>query len=147
MTENSFDRITVVETIYHRPYMDETLAVDSRFSRIISSGEQPYQRQNHKPNTTATEEWKQLDCGWLKDNVGMLVITNDEGKFFEVYPTEEEKEEIKLRILEIAYEKNPLAVWYVPPTESFRGCPSDPELLWIRCQHGTAKYTLTVLPK
>lgn len=142
--EDNFDRLTVVEMVYHRPYGEETLAVDTRFTRKVDSGEQPYQRLCHKPTNMATEEWKELDFGWLKESIGMIVIVNNEG-FYPLNPTEEEEKEVESRVIEIGYSEKD--TWEIPPRESFRGTPSNPSGLRIRCRSGMAKYTLTVLPK
>jgi hypothetical protein len=150
MTKENPDLLTVIETVCFRPYMDESFVVDSRFSRRLETSEQPYQRLHHKGGAVATEQWKQLDFGWLKENTGMISITNDEGTFYEVNPTEEEREDVEKRVIEVGYQSlNDIQdfVWFVPPGEDFRGSPSHPSRLWIRCQHGEARFTLTVFPK
>ena len=147
MSEEGLDRILVIDSVYFCPYNDEVIGVDSRYDRPLETQEQVYTRQCHNPNTVSTEEWRQLDFGWLSSNIGMFVITNDEGKYYDTHPSEEEKEDTKKRILQIRCNANPDCVWLIPPGESFRGSPSDPSHLWIRCEHGQAKYTLTAFPR
>lgn len=141
------DRITVVDMLYHQRVDKKIRLIESRFSRELEISKQPYEREFE-----ATEEWQPLDCGWLEGKVGMLAITNDEGRFLEVIPTEEEREAVALKVLEIAYDPGDPnhhipGSWLVPPGESMRGSPSHAESLEIRCQSGTAKFTLHLLPK
>ncbi len=147
--EEPKDRISVVEMVYHRPFGDQATVIESRFSRDLQGHEQPYTR-----NLKATEEWQQLDCGWLP-NAGMLVIHNTEGKFLQVNPTDEERKESASKILEVCFDwpdrtgwkKDPTHCWLVLPGESMRGCPSQPRELYIHSQSGVAKYTIHLLPR
>jgi hypothetical protein len=151
MTEqgSGLDRITVLESVYYRPYNQQPIALEIRSSRSLKSDEKPYQRQNHK-KTVATEEWKEVDFGWLENDLGLFVIQNDEGSMYETIPTEDEKSEDKKKVLEIGFgtpENPPQDVWLIPPHESFRGSPSSSSNVMIRSQHKEIKYTLTAFPK
>lgn len=141
------DRLVVVETVYHQPTGEQPTAVESRFSRDLQTVEQPYQRQ-----LTATEEWKPLDCGWIKD-AGMLVIQNLEGKF-QANPTDEERAEAAARVLEVSYREDQdpnMDVsrhgWLIYPGESFRGCPSNLDLLAVRSQYGSLRLSVFIIPR
>ena len=141
------DFLTVVETVYHRPFGQEPKSAEFRFSRELETNEQVYERR-----LKVGEEWQPLDCGWLGDNVGMLSIHNHEGESLQVNPTDEEQESISKRIVELAYDYVDMSEydygsWLVPPGESFRGYPRSPKELRIRCQSGTAWITLYLYPR
>lgn len=143
------DRLTVIETIYYQPFGEEASASDNRYScELKTSGQQLYGPRKLK----ATQEWQQLDVGWLKDGLaGMFSIKNIEGLVREKLPSADELKEVATRIIEITYDpeddrENPLC-WEIPPGQSFQGKPSHIDKLYIRTQFGTAKYLLTVFPK
>lgn len=137
------DRITVVSQTYYQRLGKNPIQVESRFSRGVSSGQQLYQREEE-----VGENWVPLDLGWIT-KVGFLEIANNEGRFLQVIPTEEEREDTAKKILEVrGYDATCSSgcLWLVPPGESFRGFPSKPQNLFIRSQLGTIEYTLYVFP-
>lgn len=134
-------RIVVVESVYHQRFGEDPEEVQSRFSRALESNEQLYKRQ-----LKATEEWQPLDCGWLRGNVGMLVIANTEGQFLTPNPTDEEREALSKRVIEVAYGAGIKFSWLIPPGESMRGCPSSAGSLHVRCHSETATFTLYLFP-
>lgn len=142
------DRITVVERVYHQRFGEQPVQMESRFGRELSDGEQPYIRTG--VNCKATEKWGLIDSGWIR-TAGMIIIVNEEGKFRQIKPTEEEREESNKKILEVAYLCSGVLAsnnhrWFVLPGESMRACPSDIKSLGIRCQSGEAKFTICVYP-
>lgn len=136
-------RLTVVESLYHQASGEEGMMVSSRFSRDLESDDQAYGPRRLK----ATEEWQPLDCGWVEE-MGMVSITNEEGKRLQVNPTEKEKEATAKKVLELALTPNPDSLWsfLIPPGESFRGYPST-QKLWIRSQSGITRFSNFVIPK
>lgn len=134
------DRLTIVETVYHRQYGEEATSVESRFTRELETQEQPYTRR-----LKVEEDWRSLDVGWIAQ-VGMLIIENTEGKFLHRNPTEAEKAETLKKILEIKHEGSE-GCWLILPGESMRACPSDASSLRIRCQLGIARFTIHVFSK
>lgn len=149
------DRITVVETVYHQAEGDQPTAIESRFSRRLQTKEQPCVRK-----LVAGPEWHLVDresmdrpgC-WL-ERVGMLVIRNEEGEFTQVVPTSQERAEVAARVLSLGVGVSISADEHIvmpfarilPGKESCRFQPTDISNLWIRCQAGKAKYTVTMLP-
>ena len=143
------DRLTVRETVYHHPFGHNPQAIETRFSHELENTEQLYER-----HLQVTEEWQPLDCGWLKDKAGMLIIQNDEGQFLYVNPTDEEREATAKKTVEIGYghHKHDFGTignhcWLIPPGESMRARPSHVSNLAIRCQSGVAEITLYLIPK
>lgn len=134
------NRLTVVETVYHQTFGEQPVSVESRFERELQSDEQMYQRRK-----IATEEWQPLDLGWVEE-VGCVVAQNTEGQFLQLIPTPEQRAENAKKILEVAYLPAAGMVFYVPPGESLRLYPSHPKQLVIRCQAGTVKYTVNIIP-
>jgi hypothetical protein len=148
-------RITVVETVYHQQSGGQPTAVVNRHGRPLDTDEAPYTRQ-----VNLTEEWQALDLGWLEGNVGMLVLSNEEGKGYTVNPPRSELEDVRRRIVEVTYEwpsgprdmhsppKVALAPeWYVFPGESMRATPAHADLLRLRSQHVKARVLLTLFPR
>lgn len=134
------DRLAVVETAYHQQFGKQPHSIETRFSRQLSTQNQLYERQ-----LVATEEWYPLDCGWL-ESTGMMVLVNNEGKFLQVQPTDEEREAAERKVLEVSYQDAPHNVWLILPRESMRAQPGDVRKLRIRCQSGVARFTLCLFP-
>jgi hypothetical protein len=139
------DHLTIWEHVYFQRAGQETTDFETVSSRQLSNleEEEPYYRQ-----TKATETWKPIDCGWFKDkSIGMIVIRNDEGKFRQTIPTEEEAVEARKRILEVRYQgASDDHVFLILSQESFRATPKMAPSLEIRCQCGVAKFSLGVFP-
>jgi len=143
------NRLTVVGSIYFVAANEQPESVDTGFSRDLASEEQPYRRR-----LKATEEWQRLDCGWIKE-ASQVFIANEEGKGLQVNPTDEEREDIARRIIEVSFCEDGegpndtfiSSVWLVSPGESMRGLPSRVDRLCVRCQHGTARFTLYIVPR
>ena len=138
-------RLTVVEQVYHQIAGEQPTSVNSQFSRVLASDEQPYVRR-----CKATEDWQPIDIGWVED-VGMLVIVNNEGTFRHRIPTDEQRAEVAKRVLDVGVETATgicriLRVWKIPPGESGRGQPIYPKQLRIRSQYGTVLFTIYVFP-
>lgn len=136
-------RIGVVSLLYHQQPGVDPISIDSRFSRWLESTEQPYLRK-----ITIKEEWTPLDLGWIGDKVGMLLIKNEEGHF-QIQPTEEQRQEVMARIVELAVESAAgiIVLWgLVRPLESIQFEPSNAQYLRLRCRKGQAKITLAVMP-
>lgn len=143
------DRITSSGITYHQQEGREASEFPISFERVLKHSDQPYTRIN----LHATTEWEKLipDSCWVH-NVGMIIVRNTEGTDFQANPTSEEIEDISKRVLEIGTPEyynitGRTLAWLILPGESFQGSPSSKELLWIRCAHKTASYTLVVFPK
>lgn len=135
------DRVTVVETVYHAPAGRSPTPIESRFERKLETDEQLYQRY-----MKVGEKWTPLDCGWLGENVGMLLIHNEEGLNLFTIPTEEELAAINARVVELSYNRTGEG-WLVLPRESMRACPSSTKGLFMRCRSGEANITVSLIPK
>jgi hypothetical protein len=133
-------RVTVVDKIYYQQHGDQPIVVDVAFSKDLKASEQPYVRK-----TSADESWKPLDCGWI-DSVGIVHITNVNGAFPAVIPSEKEVEEARKKILEIRYQDSECC-FLIPPGECIRLSPSHAAQLRIRSRHGTTKYVIRVFSK
>lgn len=141
LRERLKDRITVVSQTYYQRFGKNPVLAESRFSRDVSLGQQPYQREEE-----VGEDWLHLDLGWIT-TVGLIVIVNNEGQSLQVIPTGEEQENRARKILEVRSSdatSSPGCLWLIPPGESFQGFPSRPQDLFIRSQSGTTEYTLYV---
>lgn len=137
-------RLTIVETVYYQTPNTPASQVSSSFMRSLETHEQPYERK-----MVATEEWQPLineQC-WVKE-CSLILVTNEEGRYLQVNPTEEEREATAAKVLEISFDiTNLTGDWEVPPGETFRGNPRHPQALFIRCRSGEARFTLHVFPR
>jgi hypothetical protein len=134
------DRLLVVESIFHQSPGEDPYVTEHRFARSLQTKEQPFTRK-----TTAGENWKSLDCGWI-ERAGMLFIINEEGKFRQTNPTEEELREAAKKIIEVSFTTN-TDVWLILPGESMRAYPSNIRNLLVRCRSGTARITAHIFPE
>lgn len=123
------DRITVVEQVSHQSPQNERLYPYAHsFWRELESVEQPYERSLTIGNT-----WIPIDIGWLKGKgLGMLIVRSEEKR--------------NGVTVELGYRGCPYR-WEIPPSESFRGTPSDPDELMIRCKGEKAKVTIISYPR
>jgi len=130
----------VVEIVYHQQKNRPATSSDNRFTRSLANDQQPF----YRIGIEVGKDWQPLieNC-WITD-IGMIHIFN-EGTRFVVQPTTEEQAEADAKILEISEKR--ANGWLIPPKETFRGSPTNPENLWIRSLHGRITYTLTVYPK
>lgn len=135
------DRLTIVERVYHQQYGQSPVSHESRYSVRLKTHEQPYLRY-----ATASEEWKPLDCGWLKGAAGMMVISNEAGKNTQVNLTDDEKKAVAAQVLEVLHDgdKYPMII---QPKESIRIRTDNDDLLIIRCRKGTVRYSLFALAR
>jgi hypothetical protein len=131
--------LTVVETVYHHHPSLTPLTTDNRFTRHISTDEQPYSRF-----VVVGEEWQPIDYGWLKDKpIGMMVIENCPPQLM-THPTLEEKRVLDAAVIEVGLP--PFA--QVLPGESCRFHPHESVLnnLRIRCRQGNTRCRVTLIP-
>jgi hypothetical protein len=138
------DRVTVVQHVYHQSPDDQPFAVTTGFNRYLATKEQAYQRK-----TKVGTDWESLDTGWL-NQASLLLIKNEEGKFTQQTPSEEEREESQRKVIEVACGPNLPANhepdWLVLPQEEIRVTPADLSRIRIRCQYGIAYFTVTLIP-
>lgn len=131
-------RVVVVGHVYHQNIGEQPKNVESRFVRLLDSDDQPIIRRRF----TVGESWQKIDFGWIQ-KPGMLVIENLEGRFIQTIPAPDEIKEASKKVLEISNE-NSLPIFLIPAGEDMRGMPGAD--LYIRCQSGTAKYSISVMP-
>lgn len=137
------NRYVVVEMVHFQPIDGQPVSHESRFNRRVDSEEQPYGPRR----TRVTDTWTEIDLGWLRgDNVGQLIIQNDEGKGLQTQPSPEEIRDIKSRVIEVSMgDSGPL--FRIPPGESIRLTSPAPELsLRLRCVNGPARITFIAFP-
>jgi hypothetical protein len=134
------DRVTVVEHVYHRrDGAGPVEAPPTRFWRALRTSSQPYQR-----SLVADESWRKLELGWVPDP-GLLILYNLEGKYLQANPTDEERDDIARRILEVSYAGHERG-FLVPAGESTRMCPTHAADLMVRSRHGTIRYQVFAVP-
>jgi len=146
--------LSLVQDIYHQASAQEPEQVSARYSRVLSDNEQMYRRK-----TTLTDEWRLLDVGWV-NNIGLVVIHNDEGSNFRNQPSSHELMQVAQRVIEVCFiPKQPpnrdmhspakpklLAHIIVRPGELVHFEPDEgAEVMW-RCRFGSTRCTLYVVP-
>lgn len=128
-------RIVIVETATVVPMAGSPQQTVSRFSRPLTTDEQPYVRQ-----LKITDAWTPLDTGWFAGQpCGMMLLANQE----------KDREAVVEMLLTDC--PTPSAgkwrpEWLVLPGESMRGCPCDLSVVRLRCRKGIALVTLTLYP-
>lgn len=138
-----FGCLTFVGMLYHRESpSEEATSNEIRFNRNLNIQEQPYERKKLKVG----EEWRPIDYGFLNDvPLSMILIKNEEGKGFQILPTEEEKAETLAKVLEVGYEGWDKG-FQIPVGESHPFTPSDFKALRIRSLSGITRYSIAVIP-
>ena len=149
------DSMTVVEQIYHQPAGEEPTAYHHSFVRKLTVQEQPYSRK-----IKVGEGWQPLDLGWFADKpdaVGMVQVVNNEGRFTQTQPTDEERVAAAAKVICLVSRVIDAGIggmlaedsfcWLIRPGESFRGSSTDATRIWIRCQFGVAQATVNVFPR
>lgn len=123
-------RLTVVSQVTYQTVGKQVSSVISRYSLPVLEDEQRYPDRPY----AATEEWKPLDSGWVKEP-GMVVIQNGREGW------------IQVGYLYGDLHNSVYPIWDVPPGGDCRGIPSDFSRLRVRCAEGTCKFTVNVFPK
>lgn len=137
------DRMTVVEKVYHQPKDGEASCFETVFEQFLDSDESPYSRR-----TKVSEEWQELKYGWLTDDerpVGMVCVRNEEGRYLQRNPSDEERQVMSAKVLEIG--THDLAIHQVLPGQTARFTPVPEVPLYIRCRDGECSYTLFAVPR
>ncbi len=137
-------RLTVVERLGYQQIGARPFALESAFSVWLDSQEEPYSR-----TFRVAEEWQPLDYGWMA-SASLLVLRNEEGLFHGVNPTEEVRQQVAARVLELGRwvaGDTVTAFASVQPQHSLRFEPLDLSAFRIRCRCGAAKYRLTLMPR
>lgn len=156
-------RMTVVGYVHYEPVHGPAQQVEYGFTRWIDSDEQPYGPRN----LIVTEQWKPLDCGWIGEEngegAGQLVIVNLEGRYLSVNPSEAEKRMIDGKVVELGVMSSPndpptptseLPAAAIIPFAFIRPRGDAPRFepvhcrsIFIRCQKGTARCSVTLFPR
>jgi hypothetical protein len=143
-------RLTVVEQIYHENESGPRAIPTVPFTRTIDSEEETYGR-----NFKVSEDWQEIDTGWVKDSVGHVYLRNAEDFRGPNQPTEEELEALQSRpiIVGIVAANRELSSACVEefaelsPRESMRLFPRNFGRYRIRSAGGTVRAYVAITPK
>lgn len=152
-------RITVNEKVYFQPMDDKAVMVETVFSIDVQTEEQLYQRGPLKLKAG----WQPLYEGcWIPpQDIGLIVISNLEGKNLQKIPTKAEIVEMTNRVIEI-YIRNSQELKTggdfpeiddkstfieIPPRESQRFRVTDVRNVFIRPRVPGIKAKLFISPK
>jgi hypothetical protein len=139
--------LTVVEMVYHQLTAGQPVVAESRFGRPLKTDEQPYRR-----TFRLGEHWISVETGWV-DRPAMLMITNETGKRLVANPTQQVRDELSRKIIEVGVsvcsviEDTVVPVFKILPGESFRGQPFEINSLRVRCAYGETKCSITAIPE
>jgi len=134
--------ITIVETIYHRPLGEDATAVETKLSRNLSIDEQVFERR-----CRVSESMEALDLGWFSSKpeaISYIRIANDEGKFLQVHPTDDQREESAAKLLILSVDG--FAFDKIIPGDSRRISPPDAKSIGIESASGVARFTINIYP-
>lgn len=119
----AINRLTVVEQVYHEVSGSDPVCRESRFQRILSSEEQPWQRTKK-----IGPVYEKVDFGWIEEASSVAIRCDGP------YP------------IAVAFSISNGA-WEVVPGESLRGTPDQLEKLVIKSLGGPTKYTVFAVPR
>ena len=133
--------LVVVEQVYHQAVDGEPVISEQRYTRWLASEEQPYVRR-----LKVGERRQALDVGWIKTAALLTLANQGEGSFGGGQPSPERKAELASRAVEVGQASSNLPFAIVRPGESLRFEPVDVLALWVRCQAGETRATVTLIP-
>lgn len=133
-------RVTLTESVYYERQGRDPLQRENAFSRNLTSGEQLYHRE-----MKATKVPESVDKGWVS-NPSLILLHNVEGLFLQVNPTEEEKQELKEKVLIVSFKGSNFKT-IVRPGESFKLLSEDFSEVLISSKSDSVEYLLTVFPE
>ena len=140
--------LTIIDTIYHRVQGENPSEIrNTHFQELTSEEQQPYKRQ-----CRVSESGALLDLGWFVDKpsqISYLHLSNDEGKFLTVNPTDEERSAVAAKVLFLSFRKDGRDTPFcqIVPGDSLRLNPTDIASLHLSSASGTTRFTITVYPK
>ena len=68
MSDPLFNRVVILETVYHQREMDNPVSVTHNYVKKLQNNIQPYSRE-----LDIGKEWKAVDFGWISDPVLVLL--------------------------------------------------------------------------
>lgn len=141
----SKDRITSVMDIHYEHRGDKPVTVSGRNSLTTQNFDiEPYSRK-----LKLGQEWHTVSADWITPDIGGFVcVENLEGKNLPNLPTQEEREDINKRIIEVVIgtpgEKETLEVL---PGWPFVFLPTDLSKVKLRARHGQIRCRLVIYPR
>lgn len=141
-------RVTVVHRVMCQQVGENPFPIETGFARWLETDEQPVGR-----TCKVGEEWTPLYHGWL-ESAGILIVVNEEGRRLAVVPTAEEAKEIDEKIVEVGISSPYMGKEFIQPFttipprgEDMRINPIDLTRLRLRCRKGTARVTISLIPR
>lgn len=138
-----FSRLTIAETLYHQSNTGEDpSSVVAQHCRFLETDEQLWQRR-----IKVGQEPVALDVGWITEWSCLLI------KNCTTLPSTppalrapEETQKIKELTVYLYHVQNKNTQWKILPGDSFRGCPTDIESLYLHCPDGSTVVNIVVVP-
>lgn len=129
--------------IYHRENVhSEAHEIELVFSNRLKTEEAMAGGRKCK----TTEEWSEIDYGWLKDQpISCVVIKNLAGEFQQTILTPEEKAALAEKILILGYEGCSEG-FVIKPGQTLPYFATDFTKLRIRCASGECPYKAFIIP-
>lgn len=148
--EKPANSLTVVSTVYFRNRVDggDPQSLITRWSRTLITEEQPYVR-----SMTVGSEWEPLDTGWLKNEVGLLIILNREGSFPQRIPTPRERSDASKKVVSVGLyndwgdQISIVPFTFVFPQEDVRFVPVECSSIRLYSEFGTSKISIHAYPR
>jgi hypothetical protein len=135
------NRLTCVLNLYHEQDDEQPEGFRLAFSDKLHLSSQRYNRR-----LKIGEDPVALDVGWFSpDEIGTLLVENLEGTRFSIVPSEEELADVAKRIIHVYHPGSPS--WLIPPRRFLLAHPEDASGLLLRCGHGRARVSLTIIPR
>ena len=141
------DRLTLQVTVNHLRHGDAPFGVNFVGKKLLETKEEAVSRE-----VSVGPEWQNLiellkNKSWLDyDQIGLVVLSNLEGKNLTRQPDKAEAELIAQRVVHLTLDGS-FSSLLVLPGWAQPIMPSHPANVLLRCPHGPAKCRLFLYPK
>lgn len=133
-------RLTAQLVLSYENFQDNPEQFTCRFSDVLNSIEQPYRRR-----IVIGEQWTKLDYNWI-ESAGTIIVENRGNGRSPTIPTPEERDEEKLKELEIAISKTSNVMPFTIPLGRFQTFwMREDSPIFLRCLHQEAQVNLIVI--
>lgn len=140
--QSVYNRLTANISVHHEQSGEDPKSFLASFSAFLASDEECYSRRRK-----ATEEWQQVDTGWLEGQVGYLLIQNLEGVGQrQRNPVKEEQQATAMKKLRLRYMGELLPAPIGPSQFFFSPIESTADLKIGAPHCAPVSYRITVYP-
>lgn len=135
------DRITAHLAMVYESHGEEPVSAVAAFDSLLQSR----YGQCYKRTVIAERKWSGLDCGWV-NSASLVLIVNRSRIDHGLNPTDEEKEELVKRVLQVRTEARAKRSFLVRPGRFLLVEPEQVSELQIRALADDTRVSIMVIP-